>query len=155
MAVKKPGTLKPIGRPKAIASPDNMLELFYEYRTEVKSKPFLVKDWVGKDAEPVYREKEKPLTLEGFENYLFEKKIISDISDYFENKDNRYADFVPVCRAVKRFIRQDQIEGGMAMIYNPSVTQRLNNLKEQTDVTTGGEKINVIALGNGSISETE
>jgi hypothetical protein len=75
---------------------------------------------------------ERPLTLEGFETYLFEKDIISDVSDYFENKDDRYSDYVPICRMIKKIIRKDQIEGGMVGQYNPSITQRLNNLVEKT-----------------------
>ena len=32
-------------------------------------------------------------------------------------------------------MRQDQIEGGMAGMYNPSITQRLNSLVEKTQTT--------------------
>lgn len=132
----------PAGRPKSIPTPELMMKHFESYKDEVKKSPFLVKDWVGKDADQVYREKEKPLTFEGFENWLYLNNIITDVSDYFENKDNRYAQFVPVCRVIKRIIRQDQIEGGMANIYNPSVTQRLNNLADKTDITSDGKEIN-------------
>jgi hypothetical protein len=55
------------------------------------------------------------------------------VSDYFENKKDRYSEFIPICRALKKIIRQDQIEGGMAGIYNPSITQRLNGLTEKTE----------------------
>lgn len=110
-----------------------MWELFQAYRTQVKATPFKVKDWVGKDAEQVTREKEKPLTMEGFENHLFENDIITDVSDYFENKEGRYNDYIPICRAIKKTIRRDQVEGGMAGMYNPSITQRLNGLVEKTE----------------------
>ena len=79
------------------------------------------------------------MTLEGFELYCWENDIISDLSDYFENKDKRYSDYVPICRAIKKTIRNDQIEGGMVGIYNPSITQRLNNLVEKTDTNTTGD----------------
>lgn len=123
-----------MGIQKYIESGEVMQQHFVDYIKEVKSNPFLIKDWVGKDGDQVYREKEKPLTMEGFENYLFRHGIITDVSDYFENKDNRYADFVPICRAIRKEIRRDQIEGGMAMIYNPSITQRLNGLVEKSQV---------------------
>lgn len=122
-----------MGRHKNIQTPEQMLEYFEAYRTEVKSSPIEVKDWVGKDGDAVYREKERPLTMEGFENYLFNNQIISDVSDYFEGKIESYKDFLPICRAIKRMIRQDQIEGGMVGIYNPSITQRLNSLVEKTE----------------------
>lgn len=132
----KKGTHKPPTKQKYIESPERMWELFTLYRETIKDKPILVQDYVGKDGNEVDRKKERPLTMEGFENYLFTNNIITDVSDYFENKDNRYELYIHICRAIKRTIRQDQIEGGMAGIYNPSITQRLNNLvdKTQTEV---------------------
>jgi hypothetical protein len=122
-----------MGNHKYIESPEKMWEYFEAYRNEVKTKPILVQDFVGKDGNEVNRKKERPLTMEGFENYLFRNKIITDVSDYFENKKDRYSEFIPICRALKKIIRQDQIEGGMAGIYNPSITQRLNGLTEKTE----------------------
>lgn len=120
---------------KYIETPEKLWDLFILYKEGVKSKPILVHDFVGKDGYSVHREKERPLTMEGFENYLFREDVISDVSDYFENKDNRYSDYIHICRAIKKTIRQDQIEGGMAGIYNPSITQRLNGLTEKVEQT--------------------
>lgn len=122
-----------MGKHKYIETPEKMWELFKEYVEDVKKRPFLVKDWVGKDGDQVEREKEKPLTIEGFENYLFINGIISDLGDYLKDKDGRYTEYAPICRALKRFIRQDQIEGGMAGIYSTSITQRLNGLVDKTE----------------------
>lgn len=124
------------GRPKNIESPDILWQYFLEYKKKVKENPIIVGDWVGKDADHVYREKEKPLTFIGFQNYLDDEDIITDVTDYFENKDNRYSDFVRICSRIKRNIKQDQIEGGMANIYNASITQRLNGLVDKTEQTT-------------------
>jgi hypothetical protein len=122
-----------MGKNKYIETPDKLWEYFLSYKTEVKSKPFLIKDWVGKDAVDVYREKEKPLTIEGFECWLYDQNIISDLSQYFANTEQRYTDYQTICSRVKKAVRQDQIEGGMAGVYNPSITQRLNNLVEKTE----------------------
>jgi len=102
----------------------------------------LCNTWVGKDAEAVHREKEKPLTFIGFQNYLDDQEIITDVTDYFENKQGRYAEFVRICSRIKRNIQDDQIAGGMVGIYNPSITQRLNNLTDGIDLTTKGKEIN-------------
>lgn len=118
------------GRPKNIESPEVMLELFKAYKTKVKDNPIIVGDWVGGTGKKVNREKERPLTMEGFENYCFDEGVINDLGDYFSNKNNSYADFSTICSRIRKEIRQDQIEGGMAGIYNPSITQRLNGLKE-------------------------
>lgn len=111
-----------------------MWEYFLAYKKQVKSNPILVQDYVGKDAEMVYRKKDRPLTIEGFENYLEDLEIISHLSDYFANTNNNYSDYSTICSRIKRNVKQDQIEGGMAGIYNPSITQRLNNLVEKQEV---------------------
>lgn len=122
-----------MGVHKNIESPEIMWSYFERYRETIKGKPIHVHDFVGKDAVEVERKKERPLTMEGFQNWLDDNDIISDVTDYFENKDDRYKDFVRICSRIKRTIRQDQIEGGMAGIYNPSITQRLNSLVEKTE----------------------
>lgn len=123
-----------MGKNKYIESPEKMWEYFERYKKEVKQDVILVHDFVGKDAEEVYRRKERPLTLEGFENWCADNEIIEDLGHYFANTDNRYENYRTICSRIKKVIRQDQIEGGMAGIYNPSITQRLNNLVERTEV---------------------
>ena len=139
-----------MGRTKYIESPEKMWELFSLYKKNVKESPIIIKDWVGKDSEEVYREKEKPLTFIGFQNWLDDNEIISDVTDYFENKNNSYLDYVRICSRIKRNIQDDQICGGMVGIYNPSITQRLNNLVEKTETKLkGGLSIpNLPDIGN-------
>lgn len=125
-----------MGAHKKIETPEIMWDYFIEYKKTIKDNPIIVGDWVGKDADHVYREKEKPLTMVGFQNYLDDENIITDVTDYFENKDGRYSEFIRICSRIKRNIQQDQIEGGMANIYNASITQRLNGLvdKKETEI---------------------
>ncbi len=131
----------PLGRPKNIESPEHLYKLFSLYREKVKANPFLVKDWVGKDADQVYREKEKPLTIEGFECYCMDEGIINDLSNYFANSGERYSDFSTICTRIRKEVRDDQIAGGMAGIYNSSITQRLNGLVEKTDNVIRAKKL--------------
>jgi hypothetical protein len=133
---KKQANPKPPIKKKYIESPEMMWTLFEEYQAKVKSNPFYVRDWVGGMAMQVERPKEKPLTYEGFSNYVFSKGILKDTDDYFGNTGCAYESYSDVCSRIKRVIREDQIAGGMAGLYNPSITQRLNNLveKTQTDV---------------------
>ena len=121
------------GRPKIFETPEQLWETFLDYVKQTKASPFLVHDFVGGEGRSVERKKEKPLTIEGFTNYLWFSGIMLDPKDYFSNKDGRYNDFIPICTRIRDAVRQDQIEGGMAGIYNPSITQRLNNLVEQTN----------------------
>lgn len=124
-----------MGKNKYIETPEKMREYFELYQKEIKGKPILVQDFVGKDGDEVNRKKERPLTLEGFEVWCDDNDIISDLSDYFENKGNRYAEYIPICRMIKKRVKKDQIEGGMAGIYNPSITQRLNGLTDKSEMT--------------------
>ena len=124
-----------MGRPNKIHSPEHLWELFQAYKKHTKENPFIVKDFVGKDAEMVYREKERPLTIEGFENYCADQDVIGDLSHYFANTNGRYKRFLTICSRIRREVRSDQIEGGMAGMYNPSITQRLNNLVEKVQQT--------------------
>jgi hypothetical protein len=131
---------RPFGT-KVIETPEKMWEYFLAYKKHVKDNPIIVKDWVGKDATDVYREKEKPLTFIGFQNYLDDQDIIGGVEHYFANVDNRYTDYIGICSRIKRNIQDDQIAGGMVGIYNPSITQRLNGLTDNVDLTTKGKEI--------------
>jgi hypothetical protein len=124
-----------MGKHKYIETPEKMWELFCEYRKEKKANPILVQDFVGKDGFEVDRKKERPLTMEGFEVWCFENDIISDLSKYFANTDNKYSEYCAICHTIRKTIRTDQIEGGMSGIYNPSITQRLNGLTDKSEMT--------------------
>lgn len=119
-----------MGKNKYIETPEKMWEYFLSYKEFTKNNPILVKDWVGKDADEVHREKERPLTIEGFECWCYDNDIINDLSNYFANSNDKYSDYSTICSRIRKAVRNDQIEGGMAGIYNPSITQRLNGLSE-------------------------
>jgi len=158
-----------MGKNKYIETPEKMWELFEQYRDEIKSNPIILveqkkgntiipKGFEGELPDPIVElPAQRPLTMEGFQNYLDANDIITDVTDYFENKDDRYSEYVRVCKRVKRVIRQDQIEGGMAGIYNPSITQRLNNLVEKVQ-EDGNKNITVKvkyeSKGTGNSSES-
>jgi hypothetical protein len=124
---------------KYIETPEKMWQYFEEYKKQIKTNPIKVQDYVGKDGDMVYRDRERPLTIEGFQNYC--RRNVGCVHDYFANTNNAYNDYSSICRAIRDEIRQDQIEGGMVNIYNPSITQRLNNLKETNETETKGEII--------------
>ena len=153
---------------KYIRTPQRMWELFCLYREEIKSNPIKIteqkkgtviipKDFTGNLPDSIIElPAQRPLTIEGFENYCADLGIINDLGDYFSNKNSKYSKFSTICSRIKRTIRQDQIEGGMAGIYNPSITQRLNGLteKNQTELTTDGSFNVTLNLNNTSVSYT-
>lgn len=121
------------GRTKAIKTPAAMMALFESYRFEINANPIKVTDWVGGAGKKVSRPKQRPLTMDGFEVFAHKKGFT--VEHYFRNSGAAYEDFCTICSIIKKIIRADQIEGGMAGIYNPSITQRLNNLVEKTEST--------------------
>lgn len=130
-------------RPKLLTE-DEFIELFLEWKEYIETNPIKKQVFVGKDGRHDYELIPRPYTLEGFLNFAEEK--VCNVHQYFENREGRYSTYVDICTRIKRVIRQNQIENGLAGLYNPSITQRLNNLTEKTDVTTNGEAINEIKI---------
>jgi hypothetical protein len=137
---------------KYIETPEKMWELFEQYKEYVKSNPIKVKDWVGKNGDTVYREKERPLLMVGFECYCMEHTEITypDLSRYFSNQDNAYSEYLAITSRIKQEIQADQISGGMAMIYSQNLTARLNGLvdKKETEIKGGLNIPNLPDIGN-------
>jgi hypothetical protein len=138
---------------KYIATPEEMYELFEAYKASRKPREIqkaTVKGVVSEFHLP-------PLTMEGFDIFVmnYEGTQSKGVDHYFKNQDGAYFAYLPVCSRIKKEIRNDQIEGGMVGQYNTSITQRLNNLTEKTDVTTGGDKLNqpiTVKIVNGDSS---
>jgi hypothetical protein len=158
---------------KYIETPEKMWEYFQRYRDEIKSNPIklveqkkgntiIPKNFNGeiKDLDSIVElPLQRPLTLEGFENWCADNEIIADLSQYFANTEQRYTEYQTICSRIRRTIRQDQIEGGMAGIYNASITQRLNNLAEKTENKTQIESTDISKIVkdflNAGDSETD
>lgn len=119
---------------KLIETPEIMWALFNGYKKEVEDNPFKQKDWVGKDATEVKREYIRCLIMEGFECYVMDHTEITypELSAYFSDKNDAYGDFYSICSRIRREIRKDQLDKGFSNLINPSITQRMNNLKETT-----------------------
>jgi len=136
---------------KYIESPEILWELFVSYKKETKDNPIIVKDWVGKDADQVHREKEKPLTMVGFECYVCDKTKISypDLTNYFEAKGN-FEIFIPISSRIRAEIKNDQITGGLTMIYSQNLTARINGLvdKKETEIKGTLNVPNLPDIGN-------
>lgn len=108
----------------------------YKKHLEKEAEKWLKVQYVGKDGERVTDKMKVPMTLEGFERYCYENH--GCVSQYFDNQDKLYNDFIAICSRIRREIREDQIVGGLLGVYNPSITQRLNGLKEHSETEIKG-----------------
>ena len=115
--------------------PAELWELYLEYKQWVKENPYLVHDFVGKDAKEVHKKKQRPESIDGFYAWHYETTG-KFIHQYFENTDGYYDDFMGIVRAIKSQIRRDQIDGATATVFNQNIVARLNSLVEKQEVKT-------------------
>lgn len=130
---------------KYIETPERLYELFEEYKANIKPREIQKATAAGVKSEW----HTPPLTMEGFEVYCYGKGLT--VEHYFRNDTGSYDVYCTICQRVKKEIRNDQIEGGMVGQFNPSITQRLNNLTEKTESVLKHEitevKVNIIEGG--------
>ena len=135
---------------KYIETPDKMWELFIAYKKHVEDNPRIKVEYVGKDGDKVKTPLVTPLIMEGFECYVADQGLNHTLDHYFSNKEERYTDYVAICSRIRKSIRADQIGGGMVGQYNASITQRLNGLKEHSEIKTDQ---NITLLTNDPLSD--
>lgn len=140
------------GRDVIFKTPELLWEAACEYFEATDARKWVKKDWVGKDATEVSRETETPYTLSGLCLYL-------DCSREWWNKfknENR-EDFLQVVTRIDQIIYTQKFEGASVGAFNANIIARDLGLKEQTDLTTGGEKISpvITAMVDGKIIDGE
>mgnify|MGYP003142734196 FL=1 len=121
-------------RPKKIKDPKQLEEIFKEYKSYTKTNPRFKYHLNQRTGDMVGEPLEVPYTLEGFEIFCHDKYNFT-AKHYLENTNKAYEDFCTISTRIRKEIRDDQIKGGMVGQYNPSITARLNALKEQIEQT--------------------
>jgi len=121
-------------RPKKIKDPKQLEEIFKEYKSYTKTNPRFKYHLNQRTGDMVGEPLEVPFTLEGFEIFCYDKYNFT-AKHYLENTNKAYEDFCTISTRIRKEIRDDQIKGGMVGQYNPSITARLNALKEQIEQT--------------------
>lgn len=124
------------GRDKLFATPDLLWEAACEYFEWCDNNPWTKKDWVGKDAEMVLRETQRPYTLSGLCLYL------DCGSAYFRvfkaQLPDGEQDFKTVITRIEETIYTQKFEGAAAGMFNANIIARdlgLVDKKEQNIVT--------------------
>lgn len=123
--------------PKRIFQNTDELEIVWrQYKDDLleQAEEWLKVQYVGKEGTRMTDALKLPLTFEGFRVFCYEN--YGTVHQYFDNKDNLYSDFVEICSHIKLEIRSNQITGGMLGVFNPSITQRLNNISEKIEDVT-------------------
>jgi len=118
---------------KYIATPDLLWDLFTEYREQVKSNPRKKIEYVGKDGLRVETPIERPLSLDGFYCFGYDKGVT--LHHYFENPDGAYDEYRGITTRIRKEVRAEQVDGAMVGQYNSNLTARLNGLTDKSEVT--------------------
>ena len=121
-------------RGKAIETPEELLKYFEAYKKWVEKTPYLIHDFVGKDAVEVRKEKSRPLTWSGFEAFLYRSNIISQLTHYEQNDRGAYEEYLPIIRRIKAECRGVLIDGALSGIFNANLTARIEGLTEHAEV---------------------
>lgn len=122
------------GRDKIFETPAVLLESCSEYLEWCDKNPLLTVEYNGKDAKKCTVPKMRAYTLSGLFVFL---DIDRKTWDLYRQRE----DFIPVTTHVEQIIYTQKFEGAAAGLLNASIIARDLGLKEQTDVTSKGEKI--------------
>lgn len=137
---------KAIGRPKAIATPIQMWEYACEYFKKVDNDPYKRQDFIksgDKAGRKVDLDNIKPYTWNGFENYLFEKKIITRLEHYKNNLRGTYDAFVDVIARIDRIMYDQKFTGATVGAFKENIISHELKLKDPEVNFTPVTAINV------------
>ena len=125
------------GRPKKLSNPEELLKLFEGYLEWAKQNPIRKMVFVGRDGNREYELVDRPLSIDGFEVYCYGKQVT--VENYMNNKNGSYEEFYSISLYIRKLIRDNQISGGMAGLYNASLTARINGLADKQETKHEGE----------------
>ena len=124
------------GRPPTFETAEQLAQAFEDYKAFVDANPFeIVTIFKGEES---VRHIPHPYTLCGFMVFI---DSMSEWCDWKRYTKERGADFLGVLTRIETEVRDQQVNGGMAGMYNANLTARLNGLTDKKDVTSKGEKI--------------
>jgi hypothetical protein len=128
---------------KYIETPEKLWELFLEYVKYERGNPMFKRDYVGKDGEEKETPLMTPITFEGFECYLWDKDIISDLKDYASNKQERYNSYAPIITRIRQNCFVQNYKGASVGLFNANLIARKLGISDtqKTDITTNGKDL--------------
>jgi DNA-packaging protein gp3 len=132
-----------MGLHKNIESPEQLWKYFCDYIEHERNNPMYRRDYVGKDGEEKDTPLQVPITFEGFECYLWDKDVISDLKDYASNKQERYTEFAPIITRIRQNCFSQNFKGAAVGLFNANLIARKLGIsdKQETDITSKGKEI--------------
>jgi hypothetical protein len=125
---------KPPIKQKYIPTPEDLLELWNEYKAYNASDPDIQEIATAKEVQKIAVK--KPLLKSGFEAFVYNKKGFH-VHQYIENTGGAYSSYLGVVTHMRKEWETDQIEGSLTGRYkSPNLVARLNGLTEKTENNT-------------------
>lgn len=132
-----------VGRPKKIETPEDLLNLFYEF-VEITKKKEIVKTVRFTNSDGGVSTKEEvfpqPFFLLDFTDYL------GVDCRYLEKIKLRNDEFFTVVSYIKEFIANQKMTGAMVGMYNASIVSQHLGLVNKQDLTTNGDSFNKVNI---------
>lgn len=124
-------------------TPEELWDGAVEYFQWCNDNPWIKKDWVGKDADEVEREMQRPYSISGLCIFI----NISD--DTFQNycKGEGYETYFGICSHIKKIIDTQHFEGGMVGAFNANIVTRKLGLAEKQEMNATIETKETIEIG--------
>lgn len=126
------------GRPKNLKNPKQLMLAAIEYFEWCDANPVIKNEMIKSGehagsivAVPVPR----PYTWMGLEMWLYDKSIIAKLDDYRANKKDNYSEFSDTLTHITNIIRDQQLTGGLADIFNSNLISRVLGLTEKSEST--------------------
>ncbi|GAA4328460.1 terminase small subunit [Flaviaesturariibacter amylovorans] len=167
----KPPAKPQVGRPRAFATPEDLLQGALDYfewadanpwlKNEALKKPYQ-RPKLGKSGQPLKGQMEwvymvqvptqRPYSLAGFAVYhALNQQFILDLESRMKAQEKEGAtekaraeacEFLSVIAYVREAIATNQLEGASVGAYNANIIARLLGLVDKKDVTSDGESTN-------------
>ncbi|SKA29922.1 DNA-packaging protein gp3 [Chitinophaga eiseniae] len=129
------------GRDLIFSSPELLWEAATEYFEWCDDHPWEKHDFVGKDAEEVYRKVPRPYTIKALCLYL---ECDDELLDNYQEKEG----FSEIVTRIRNIIYTQKYEGAAVGLFNASVIARDLGLVEKSDLTSKGERIGKLDVSN-------
>jgi hypothetical protein len=123
-----------VGALKNLDSPEQLYELFEDYLDWISLNPIELVDYVGRDAHKVIRRHYHPPTWQGFEGFLFDQGIISNLENYRYNFQGRYTEYVGIIRVIRSKMFQMKFAGAAVRQYDQNIIARELGLTDKREI---------------------
>jgi len=126
-----------MARPKGtkyIETPEKMWELFEAYVKHEADNPMFKVEYVGKDGDQVSTPLQVPITFEGFECYVADLGIITDLSHYSANTDGAYDNYRTIITRIRNNCFAQNFKGAAVGLFNANLVAKKLGLADKKDI---------------------